>query len=146
MTVTGGAHGVSVERRRMVAEMFTAIDAKDVDGLLRYLAPDASQRFGNAEPLRGHDEIRAGNVAFLDSIASIRHEVTGLWESEEGVICRLQVTYTRHDGRSVTIPGVTMFREEHGLIVEYEVYFDVAPVFAETPATGGAAAAGAGPS
>jgi ketosteroid isomerase-like protein len=122
--------GVSDTRRQMVANMFTAIDEKDVDGFLNHMAPDAVQRFGNGEPLRGHAEMRVGNAAFIDSLASMHHEVLSLWESDDGVVCRLRVTYGRLDGTAVTLPGVTIFREEDGLISEYLVFFDVAPVFA----------------
>lgn len=121
---------VSEARRRRVGEMFAAIDAKDVDALLAFLAPDAIQRLGNMPPLRGHGEIRKGNEDFLGSVAGIHHDVTRVWESDEGVVVNLRVTYDRHDGKSVTIPVVTIFRETDGLIDEYEVYFDITPVFA----------------
>ena len=97
--------------------------------LVGFFAPDASQRFGNREPLRGHEQIREGNLAFLSSIASLSHEILSLWESDEGVAIRLDVTYVTLDGRTVTIPVVTTFREHDGLIDEYQVYFDPEPVF-----------------
>jgi ketosteroid isomerase-like protein len=120
---------VSAQRRAMLAEMFGAIDRKDVESLLGYFAPDGTQRFGNAAPLRGHDQIREGNTAFLGSIAGLSHEILTVWESEEGVVIRLSVSYERLDGSAVTLPAVTIIREQEGLIQGYEVYFDIAPVF-----------------
>lgn len=118
------------ERRQMVLDLFHAIDSKNIDALLAYMAPEATQRFAHQEPLRGHEEIRAGNAAFFDAIDSASHEITGLWESDGTVIVRINVTYMRLDGLSVTIPAVTIFRESDGLIVEYEVFVDTAPIFA----------------
>ncbi len=124
------AEQITPEREQMVGDLLRAIDSKDIDGLLGHMAPEATQRFGNQEPLRGHDQIRAGNSAFLNLFASLQHQVTGLWEWDATVVVRVDVTYTRLDGVRVTIPAVTIFREAGGQIVEYEVYFDPAPVFA----------------
>jgi ketosteroid isomerase-like protein len=121
---------VTSERRKMVVDLLGAVDSKDVDGLLSYLKPEATQTFGNQEPLRGHDAIRAANVAFFETIESIQHQIIGLWESDGTVIVRIIATYGRRDGKSVTLPAVTIFRESDGLIDEYQVYFDVAPVVA----------------
>ena len=41
-----------------------------------------------------------------------------------------EATYTRHDDRSVTLPGIGVFELSDGLISAYRVYADVAPVFA----------------
>lgn len=114
----------------MVLDLFRAIDAKDVDGLLDHLAPDAIQRFGNQEPLRGHEQIRAANAAFYSAIDSLSHEVTGLWEWDDTVVVRIDATYTRLDGVAVTVPAVSIMRESGGLIAEYQVFADMTPVFA----------------
>jgi ketosteroid isomerase-like protein len=118
------------QRRQMVLDLFRMIDSKNIDGLLAYMAPEATQRFAHQEPLRGHAEIRAGNAAFFNAIESATHEITGLWEWDGTVVVRINVTYVRLDGLTVTIPAVTIFRESDGLIVEYEVFVDTAPIFA----------------
>jgi ketosteroid isomerase-like protein len=121
---------VTAARRQMMLDLFSAIDAKDADGLLSFLAPGATQTFGNREPLRGHEEIRAANVTFFDMIDSVSHEVLGLWEWDGVVVAQLRATYVRGDGRSVTVPAVTLLKTADGLISEYQVYVDQAPVFA----------------
>ena len=53
--------------------------------------------------------------------------------SENGAITivRSDVTYTRTDGGTVTVPIVTIYHErDDGKIDDYRVYGDVAPVFA----------------
>jgi len=118
------------QRRQKIDGLFEAIDAKDVDGLLLYLAPDATQRFGNEDPLRGHEQIRAANAGFFGTIDSSKHEVTGLWESDDTIVVRLEATYERLDGLRVTVPAVSIMKESDGLIVEYQVFVDMTPVFA----------------
>lgn len=124
------SHHVTTERRQKILDLFEAIDAKDVEGLLAHLAPDATQRFGNQEPLHGHQEIGAANAAFFNTIESLSHEVTGLWESDDTVIVRIDATYVRLDGRSVMVPAVSIIQESDGLIVDYQVFVDMAPIFA----------------
>ena len=118
------------QRRRLIDELFRAIDAKDVDGLLAHLAPDATQQFGNQEPLRGHDQIRLANEEFFGAIESLRHDVTGLWEWDDTIVVRLDASYTRLDGLTVTVPAATILTVSDGLIAEYQVFADMTPVFA----------------
>ena len=118
------------QRGQVIDDLFRAIDAKDVDGLLAHLAPDATQRFGNQEPLRGHEQIRAANEAFFGAIDSLRHDVTGLWEWDDTIVVRLEASYTRLDGLAVTIPAASILTVLDGLIAEYQVFADMTPVFA----------------
>jgi ketosteroid isomerase-like protein len=128
--MTAGAADVREATRSRVHELFAALDALDVDGLLAFFSPDVVQRLGNAEPLRGHDEVRSAVGEFTASVDSISHHITGLWEWDDTVVVRLQVTFGRQDGRVVTVPAVTIMHDRDGLIDEYDVYFDVTPVFA----------------
>jgi ketosteroid isomerase-like protein len=123
------SENVTPERRKMVVDLFHAIDSQDIDGLLSFLAPEATQRFGNQEPLRGHDEIRAAHEVFYGTIQSMSHETVGLWEWDGTVAVRVNATYVRLDGEAVTLPAVALLRESDGLIVEYEVFVDMAPVY-----------------
>ena len=46
------------------------------------------------------------------------------------IIQKLEVTYTRRDGKTVTVPAVNLLRVSDGLIADYEIYVDLAPVYA----------------
>jgi ketosteroid isomerase-like protein len=124
------SNNVTEGRLAMLHRLFDAIDAKDTDGLLSFLAPDATQTFANQDPLHGHDEIRSANDEFFAMIPSIKHDVIGAWEWDGTIIVHLWATYGRPDGRSVTVPAVTMLTESDGLITDYQVYVDQGPVFA----------------
>lgn len=55
-----------------------------------------------------------------------------MWESAGTILVRLLVHYERLDGRQVTLPALTAFSEgSTGLIDHYQVWFDVAPLFAD---------------
>lgn len=88
------------------------------------LADDARMTFGNAEPLVGHDAIVGGAQAFFAAIRNV-------WTVGADTIAETDVTYTRHDGKDVTIPVVSIWRVDvDDRIVDYRVFYDVAPVFA----------------
>jgi ketosteroid isomerase-like protein len=120
---------ITAERRAKVLDLFHAIDSKDIDSLLSFMAPDVTQRFGNQEPLGGHDEIRARHEEFF-STYTVSHEITGLWEWDDTVVVQINASYERTDGLEVTVPAVSIIREADGQIVEYEVFVDMAPLFA----------------
>ena len=51
----------------------------------------------------------------------------------EASIAEAEVTYTRKDGTSVTLPVVTIYRTDGELIDDYRIFMDVAPLFAGRP-------------
>ena len=60
----------------------------------------------------------------------MRHDVTGLWECDDTIVVRLDASYTRLDGLTVTVPAASILTVSDGLIAEYQVFADMAPVFA----------------
>ena len=89
--------------------MFAAIDRKDSTVFVGYLTDDAVFRFGSAPAVRGRD--------------AIREAVDGFFEGE--------VTYTRLDGTSVTLPFADVFEYEGDQIAEYKIYIDIAPLYTD---------------
>jgi ketosteroid isomerase-like protein len=111
--------------------VFRAVDSMDPAAFVRLLAEDARMRFGNADPLVGHEAITAGATAFFGAIQKLRHAISTVWTVGADTIAETDVTYTRHDGKEVTIPVVSIWRVGvDDRIVDYRVFFDVAPVFA----------------
>jgi ketosteroid isomerase-like protein len=111
--------------------MFADIDRMDANAWASYLAPDVVMRFGNADPVHGRDACRDALAAFYTQIDGLRHEVVEQWEHGAATIVEANVTYTRTDGREVTVPVVTIYRTDpDDLISDYRVYIDLAPVFA----------------
>jgi ketosteroid isomerase-like protein len=114
------------------ANLFADIDRMDADAWAAYLAEDAVMRFGNADPVRGRQACRDALAAFYEMIDGLSHDLVEQWELDGVTIAEANVTYTRKDGRRVTVPVVTIYRTNDGdVISDYRVFIDLAPVFAE---------------
>lgn len=102
----------------------------DAKAFASHLAEDCVLQFGNAEEVRGRDAIEAAIAGFFTTIKGLSHDVVKSWEVDDATILRLEVTYTRHDDKPVTIPVVTIYERGGDLIDDYRVYIDLAPVYA----------------
>ena len=113
-----------------LADLFAAIDGKNVERFLGFLADDAWFRFGNLPPCHGKQAIGAAVGGFFDSIDACHHEVSGSWKQPDSVICHGQVTYTRGDLSRVTVPFANVLILRGGLIRDYLIFVDVSPLHA----------------
>lgn len=112
--------------------LFATIDARDADGFVAALTQDAEFRFGNAPAVRGREAIRSAVAGFFAAIAGCRHRLIGSWHGSGTAVCEGEVTYTRHDGSSVTIPFVNVFELRGERIASYRIYIDNAPLFSKS--------------
>jgi len=115
---------------RLLEELLHAIDARDASRFVEFLAPDAVFRFGSAPIVTGRAAIGAAVGEFFRSIAGLDHRLLGRWVDGDSLACHGEVTYTRHDGSAVTLPFANVFRLRDGLIREYLIYADLAPLYA----------------
>lgn len=114
-----------------VQDIFTLVDAADSEALVERIAPDGIMRFGNAEAVSGHENILAGSRAFHSSLKAISHEVVNAVRLGNTILTELVVTYTRLDGQVLSLPCANVFElDENGLITRYQIFMDVAPVYA----------------
>ena len=67
---------------------------------------------------------------FCEGIDGVAHTPLGRWESQDGTVAEAEVTYTRKDGSTVTVPVTTIYRGSGDLIEDYRIYIDLAPLFA----------------
>jgi ketosteroid isomerase-like protein len=112
-------------------DLFADVDRKDAALFATYLAEDAVFRFANADEVVGKDNIETTLGAFYDSIKALSHDRQGLYEVDDTTIVWSDVTYTRFDDSQVTVPVVTIIRRnDDGLIVDYRIFMDAAPLFA----------------
>ena len=111
-------------------KLFESIDAMDTEGFLAFIAPDGEFRFGSTPPVRGHAAIRAAVENFFSSFAALRHDLQRLVVQDNTVVSEGEVTYTRHDGKVITLPFCNVFETENGRISRYRIYIDVAPLYA----------------
>ena len=113
------------------ATLFDDIDSMEPDRFAAHLAEDVSMRFGNAEPIVGRQAARDAWAAFCEGIDGVAHTPVAQWHSDHGTVAEAEVTYTRKDGGTVTVPVATIYRESDGLIDDYRIFIDLAPLFAD---------------
>jgi uncharacterized protein (TIGR02246 family) len=117
--------------RELTQRVFRGVDARDPAALAELFAEDGRLVFANGEPLIGRQAIRAGAAGFYSTIKGLHHQILNEWHVEHDTVVEARVTYDRLDGDSVTIPVVSIWHaRDDGLIDDYRVYFDVAPVYA----------------
>lgn len=119
-----------LEPAEQAARVFAALDAKDVHTLVCLVSDDVRLRLGNTEGLEGNIAFAQAARESAGSIAATRHRLLNVWHDGDALICQLEVQYTRHDGREVTLPCCNVFRLRDGLISDYRVYMDISPVYA----------------
>jgi hypothetical protein len=107
------------------------IDGMDTTESVKLFAERATVTFGNGEPMVGRDAIETGTADFYGSIAGLHHRILNEWTVGQVTIAEAAVTYTRHDGRQVTIPSATIWHVgADGLVTDYRVFIDLTPVYA----------------
>ena len=110
--------------------LFAAIDGNDAAAFVGYLTDDAVFRFGSAPLVRGRAAIQAAVEGFFGTIAGCSHHVQKTLASGSTLVCEGDVTYTRVDGSSITLPFTDVFEYDGELINHYKIYMDISPLYA----------------
>jgi ketosteroid isomerase-like protein len=111
------------------SEVYAAVDSMDERLLAPFLSENCTFVYANSEPVVGRANIAESSRNFMALIAGIRHHVLDVWAIDDVIVSQLDVTYTRHDGSTLTVPGVTIWRMRDRQIDDYRIYVDVAPLF-----------------
>jgi len=114
-----------------------AVDRKDAAGFAAAFAPGGWVQFGNWPRTQGRGAITAAIAQFFDGFQSLAHTSVGTWLDGRTLVLEAEVTYVRHDGRTVTVPACTIFRlasapSESGTpqANECRIYVDLTPLYA----------------
>ncbi len=113
-----------------IAAYFDEVDRMNSEGLAAWYAEDGSFRFGNADPVRGRVAIASMLRDFYGSINSMSHHKTGCWVEGESGVWEAEVTFGTPDGRTVTLPAVSILRTKDGLVQDFRMVMDATPLFA----------------
>jgi ketosteroid isomerase-like protein len=120
--------------RDLWEQLFAAIDARDARAFAGFLTPDARFRFGNTPTIIGSEAVRAAVAAFFDAIGGCRHELLRTTSGATSLACEGLVTYTRHDGTSITLPFANVVEMRGDKAAAYRIYIDNTPLFAPAAA------------
>lgn len=119
----------AASRLARLDDLFAAIDAKDTERFLGFLTDEASFRFGSAPAAQGKEAIHSAVGGFFSSIAGLSHDLTRSVEEDDVVVCEGEVTYTRHDATTITLPFVNVLEFDDELISNYKIYMDIGPLY-----------------
>ena len=115
----------------LTTRVFAAVDARDAKAFAEFFAGNGRLVFGNGEPMVGAHAIAEGIGRFFTTIDGLRHQVRNEWVVGPDTVVELLVTYDRLDGRSVTLPAVSIWHlGNDDLIDDYRIYIDLAPLYA----------------
>jgi hypothetical protein len=114
----------------LTTRIFTAVDARNASEFSAFFAGNGRLVFGNGEPMVGANAIAEGVDQFFTTINGLRHHVLNEWVIGPDTLVELNVTYDRLDGRSVTVPAVSIWHlDDDGLIDDYRIFIDLTPVY-----------------
>jgi hypothetical protein len=111
-------------------QVYEAVDSMDEQRLMPFLTEGCTFVYANSDPVIGRANIAETSKSFMALIAGIRHQLLDAWAFEDVIVSRLEVTYTRKDGSTLTVPAATIWRMRDAQIDDYRIYIDVAPLFA----------------
>ena len=112
-----------------INELFTSIDGMDAAGFSSFLREDCIFQFGNLDPLRGANQIRAFVEGFFGSIDSLQHDISETWLVPGGAICHGTVHYVRHDKSGLSVPFSNIFKIDGGKVREYLIFADTSELY-----------------
>lgn len=120
------------EKFEIVRKMFLAGEAMNVENFVKFYTDDALYQFSNFPVVYGPEGIKQASVEFIKTVEGLHHHIVNMWETSDGtVVCEMEVTYVRFDGRISTLPCCDTIRFEGDKVKELRIYMDISPVFAE---------------
>ena len=123
--------GFSGEKIDIAKQMFLAGEAMNVENFVKFYTDDCFYQFGNLPPVFTPQGIAESSVGFLEKVEGVHHHLKNFWEAADGtLICEMDVTYIRHDGKIFTLPCCDTIRFQGDKVKELRIYMDITPVFA----------------
>lgn len=110
-------------------DMYAAVDVFDLNTFLTFVSPDCAFYFANAEPIYGHEAIRAALSGLFAALKAISHHDLEAWVTPDATICSGRVTYTRPDDSQLTVPFAVIFKLDHQLVYDYRIFVDNSQLF-----------------
>jgi len=112
-----------------VRDIFMSIDTKDTQLFSDFLSDDVHFRFGNMPGTLGKSAVSDQVSYFLNSIKSLKHQITEFWSDEDSIICHVSVCYTRHDNSTLDIPFSNILKLNDNKIREYLIFVDISELY-----------------
>ncbi|ARV57823.1 carboxymuconolactone decarboxylase [Nostocales cyanobacterium HT-58-2] len=116
-------------KSEIVKRMFQAGESMNVENFVKFYTENAHYQFSNFPVAYGPQGIRDSSVDFLKKVAKVYHHIKNMWEAGDTVICEMDVTYIRHDGKVFTLPCCDTIVFKGDKVQELRIYMNIDPVF-----------------
>jgi ketosteroid isomerase-like protein len=116
---------------RITRKMLKAGESMNVENFAKFYTKDTLYQFSNFPVAYGLQGICDSLQLFLDKVEAVYHDIRAIWEQDNTVICQMDVTYIRHDGKVFTLPCCDTIRFAGDKIQELRIYIDITPIFSE---------------
>jgi hypothetical protein len=118
----------SREEFNLIRRMFQAGETMRVQNFANFFGDKALYQFGNFPPAYGPQGIIDSSQSFLEKVKAINHHIKNMWQVSDGtIVCEMDVTYARRDGRICTLPCCDTIRIQGGKVQELCIYMDINP-------------------
>ncbi len=125
---------MKISRDVLIKRYYDAVEAMDLEAFKQLHSQTARVTFANFPAAEGPDQIAGAIGRFWSTIGGLKHNFINRWDNPDESILEVAVDYTRKDGRSVTLPCVSILKPEGDKVGELRVFIDVAPIYADPPA------------
>ncbi len=112
-----------------VINYFKDVDTMSPDKVTQYYGTESFFKFGNSEAVRGPKAIGKVLQKFYGVIKSMAHHKKGIWLGKDSAVFEADVTFLKNDGGKITIPAVSIIRFKKGLVNDFRMVMDAAPLF-----------------
>ena len=116
-------------------DYYDELDTGRLDSWTERNAEDIVFQMGNLPPIEGREQVLAAERHFLTTISSHSHRFVNVFVDGDTSVLEAVVTYHRLDGNQVDVPVTTILHRRDELVDSARVYLDIAPVYAEVPAS-----------
>ena len=125
---------IKSSRDTLIKRYYEAVDAMDLEAFKAMHSKNARVIFANFPAAEGPEQIAGAIGQFWSTIGGLKHNFINRWDNPQESILEAAIDYKRKDGRSVTLPCVSILKPEGDKVGELRVFIDVAPIYAEAPA------------
>lgn len=113
-----------------IDEFHADVEALRLDAVLDRMTADVEVAVGNNPVMKGHDAVRQGLGGLFSAIDGIRHTTLNTAETGPLTFREMKVDYLRKDGRTVSVPVVSVFERRGAQVSALRIHLDIAPLFA----------------
>ncbi len=107
-----------------ILRLFKSIDDADTTTFLTFLDENANFKFANMPVVTGKKNIGDFLGGFFQSIKGLKHKNLEVYELEGVKFVNGNVTYTRHDGSTLSVDYSNTFKYKGDKILDYLIFVD----------------------